>query len=140
VQNSPNRSSLEKNLKQVLSAKDVMMKEGPIHTDNPLFLLLKEDNVGEFNQRRSAGEFVNLEGCHLRGCDLRGLNAEGLSMKNAYLRGADLRGVDFRNAELEGASLAHAKISGSYFSNRLDANEINLSVQHGTRLRYRRSD
>ena len=112
------------------------MTDGPIHSDNPLFLLLKEDKVAEFNQRRSAGEVVDLEGCHLRGCDLRGLNADGLNLKNAYLRGADLRGVDFRNSALEGASLAQAKISGTYFSKKLEADEINLSVMHGTRLRY----
>ena len=112
------------------------MADAPRHTEAPLFVLLKEDKVPEFNERRAAGEEVNLTGCHLRGCDLRGLDADGLDLSNAYLRGADLRGVDFRNAKIEGASLAQAKISGTYFPKSLSAEEINLSVLHGTRLRY----
>ncbi len=112
------------------------MAQGPKHTEDPLFILLKEDKVDEFNQRRLAGESVDLTGCHLRGCDLRGFDANGLDLSNAYLRGADLRGLDFRNSNIEGASLAQAKISGTYFPKCLSADEISLSVAHGTRLRY----
>jgi hypothetical protein len=39
--------------------------------------------------------------------------------------------------ELEGASINSAKISGTYFPPSLSAEEITLSLVHGTRLRYR---
>jgi uncharacterized protein YjbI with pentapeptide repeats len=48
-----------------------------------------------------------------------------------------LRGIDFRKASLEGASLAHAQISGAYFPPELSADEILMSMNFGTRLRYR---
>ena len=50
---------------------------------------------------------------------------------------ADLRGIDFRKARLEGASINAAKISGAYFPVELSAGEIELSLLHGTRMRYR---
>ena len=64
------------------------------------------------------------------------LDAQGINFTNAYFRGTDLRGLDLRNAQLEGASLAHAQISGAYFPVELTADEILMSVNFGTRLRY----
>mgnify|MGYP000924559508 CR=1 FL=1 len=61
--------------------------------------------------------------------------ADGISLPR--FRSADLRGIDFRNASLEGASLAHAQISGTYFPAELSADEILMSMNFGTRLRYR---
>jgi len=107
----------------------------PKFIDNELFHLLREDKVEEFNQRYNGGEKVDLTDCDFRNCDLRGLNAEGLDLSNAYFRGADLRGIDFRNTRLMGASLASAQISGCFFSSKLSAAEIDLSVNQGTRLR-----
>ncbi|MCY1377940.1 Pentapeptide repeats (8 copies) [compost metagenome] len=76
-------------------------------------------------------------GGDFRGLDLRELNADGVDFSDAYFRSADLRGIDFRNANLEGASLAHAQISGTYFPVELSADEILMSMNFGTRLRYR---
>jgi uncharacterized protein YjbI with pentapeptide repeats len=76
-------------------------------------------------------------GGDFRGLDLRELNAHGIDFTDAYFRSADLRGIDFRNASLEGASLAHAQISGAYFPVELSADEILMSMNFGTRLRYR---
>ncbi|MCY1251411.1 Pentapeptide repeats (8 copies) [compost metagenome] len=76
-------------------------------------------------------------GGDFRGLDLRELNADGVDFSDAYFRSADLRGIDFRNAHLEGASLAHAQISGTYFPVELSADEILMSMNFGTRLRYR---
>ena len=45
--------------------------------------------------------------------------------------------VDFRKARLEGASINAAKISGAYFPAELTASEIELSLLHGSRMRYR---
>lgn len=65
------------------------------------------------------------------------MDTDAVNFTDAYFRGADLRGLDFRNAKVEGASLAHAQISGAYFPVELTADEILMSVNFGTRLRYR---
>ena len=66
------------------------------------------------------------------------MRAEGLDFSNSYFRNADLSGIDFRETNLEGASLLDAKLSGTYFPAELPAEEIRLSLDTGTRLRYRR--
>lgn len=105
--------------------------------NDPMYRLLREGCIKEFNVKRAAGEPVNLTGCDLRGLDLRGLDANGLDFSDVYFRQADLRGIDFRKARLEGASINAAKISGAYFPAELHPGEIELSLLHGTRLRYR---
>lgn len=77
-----------------------------------------------------------LTGGDYRGRDLRKMNARGLDFSNAYFRNCDLSGIDFRETNLEGASLMDAKVSGVYFPAELGADEIRLSLDHGTRLRY----
>jgi uncharacterized protein YjbI with pentapeptide repeats len=49
-----------------------------------------------------------------------------------------LRGIDFSNARLEGASINGARISGAFFPAELSADEIMLSVNHGTHMRYKK--
>jgi uncharacterized protein YjbI with pentapeptide repeats len=111
--------------------------QSPEVKSDPMYHLLKEGRVDEFNRRRAEGEACDLRNADLRGADLRGLDARGLDLANAYLRHADLRGLDLSHANLEGASINSAKISGTYFPARLSADEITLSLIHGTRLRYR---
>lgn len=109
----------------------------PQFLDNELFALLREDRIEEFNARIEAGEEPpNLVGANLRGCDLRGLKAAGMDLRNAYLRGADLRGLDLRNTELEGASIRKTQLSGTFFPKALSPQEILMSLELGTRLRY----
>ncbi|MCB1759612.1 MAG: pentapeptide repeat-containing protein [Gammaproteobacteria bacterium] len=110
-----------------------------MNNDDPLYRLLREGEVEEFNTRRHSGEACNLRACDLRGLDLRKLDATGLDLRDCYLRQADLRGVDFSQTNLEGASINGAKISGTYFPAALSAEEISLSLMHGTRLRMRSS-
>jgi len=105
--------------------------------NDPMYRLLREGCITEFNVKKASGETVDLRGCDLRGLDLRGLDADGLDLSDSYLRQADLRSVDFRNARLEGASINAAKISGAYFPADLTASEIELSLLHGSRMRYR---
>lgn len=112
------------------------MGDRPRVIEHPMYRLLRDENVAEFNARRAAGEAVSLRGVDLRGLDLRNLQCDGLDLGDAYFRGCDLRGVDFRGADLEGASLVSANISGCYFPKQLRAEEILLSVTHGIRLRY----
>ncbi len=102
---------------------------------NPLYKLLRDENISEFNKRRASGELPELKGGDFRGLDLRNLNAEHLDLTDAYFRGADLRGIDFRSATLKGASFADAKISGCYFPSNVSAQEILMSVAQGTRIR-----
>ncbi len=104
--------------------------------DEPMFWLLREGRIAEFNERKAAGTEADLTRCDFRNADLRGVDADGLDFTDCYFRQADLRGVDLRATRLEGASLKDARISGAYFPAELSAGEITLSVTQGTRLRY----
>lgn len=108
----------------------------PALLQSALYTLLHEDNISGFNQQRPPGH-IDMRGGDFRGLDLRELNADSVDFTDAYFRSADLRGLDLRNACIEGASLAHAQISGAYFPVELTADEILMSVNFGTRLRYR---
>ena len=109
----------------------------PKQLDSPLYTLLRQEDVTEFNNQRPLNGPVDFSGGDFRGLDLREINARELDFTDAYFRSADLRGVDFRSAALEGASIAHAQISGAYFPAELSADEILMSVNFGTRMRYR---
>ena len=109
----------------------------PLTYADPMYQLLRDGNVVEFNRRKAAGERCDLTHCDLRSLDLRGIDAAGIDFSHCYFRNANLRGVDFTKSRLEGASLNEAKVSGAYFPVQLSAEEIALSLEHGTRLRYR---
>ena len=109
----------------------------PAISDNPLYRLLREGRVEEFNQRVAAGEQVDLSACDFRHLNLQGLETKGLNFANSYFRQSDIRGVDFTEClSLEGASFHGAKISGAFFPKQIRAEEILLSLEHGTRIRY----
>lgn len=108
----------------------------PQISQDPLYQMLRHDDVAGFNKAREEGQLCNLKGCDLRGLDLRKLNLTGMDLTDAYFRGADLRGIDFRGCCLDGASLADSKISGCYFPTDIPATEIQMSVSLGTRLRH----
>jgi uncharacterized protein YjbI with pentapeptide repeats len=111
--------------------------DNPIISDDPLYRLLRDGKVAEFNQRVAAGEQAHVNGCDYRHLNLQGLKTVGLDFSNCYFRQSDLRGIDFSNCvTLDGASIHGAKISGALFPKELSANEILLSLEHGTRLRY----
>jgi uncharacterized protein YjbI with pentapeptide repeats len=105
-------------------------------SDDPMYQLLRAGNLAEFNRKKAAGDKPDLTACDFRNLDLRGIDADGLDFSDCYFRQADLRGIDFRGACLEGASLNGAQVSGAYFPKGLSAEEIKLSVELGTRLRY----
>jgi uncharacterized protein YjbI with pentapeptide repeats len=114
-----------------------MSNSRPQKKDDPMYRLLRDGSIAEFNTRRAGGESCDLTGCDLRGVDMRKLDARGLDLSDCYLRQADLRGLDLSQTNLEGASIHAAKISGTLFPRELSASEINLSLTHGTRMRYR---
>lgn len=99
--------------------------------------LLQDDEVARVNALLAEVEGYSLAGANLRSANLQGLQVEGIDFSDAYLRSANLKGVDLRSCNLEGASLHGAKVAGTYFPEALPAEEIMLSVMHGTRLRYR---
>lgn len=108
----------------------------PIIKGDALYQLLRHEDVKGFNEQRDTLDTSELKNGDYRGRDLRNMNADGLDFSNAYFRNADLSGIDFRNTNLEGASILDAKISGVYFPGELSAEEIRLSLDTGTRLRY----
>lgn len=97
--------------------------------------MLREGQAEAFNAWVAAHGPADLTGANLRMADLRGADLKGTSLKGAYLRAADLRGQDLSSCDLAGASLAGAKVSGALFPADIGADEITLSLAHGTRLR-----
>ncbi|MEY8248433.1 MAG: pentapeptide repeat-containing protein [Bermanella sp.] len=111
------------------------MSMSPRISQDPMYQLLRDEDIPQFNKLKAQGKTCDLSGCDFRGLDLREMDVRGLDFSNAYFRGADLRSIDFRGARLAGASLADAKISGCFFPDNLPAQEILMSLQQGTRLR-----
>ncbi len=109
----------------------------PRQLDSPLYRLIRGENIAGFNVQKPQDGEIDLCNGDFRGLDLRTLDATRVRFTDAYFRGADLRGLDLRDACLQGASLAQAKISGTYFPEELSADEILMSFNFGTRLRYR---
>jgi uncharacterized protein YjbI with pentapeptide repeats len=109
----------------------------PRQLESPLYRLIRAENVADFNAQKPQEGEIDLCSGDFRGLDLRTLDATRVRFTDAYFRGADLRGLDLRDTCMQGASIAHAQISGAYFSEELSADEILMSVNFGTRLRYR---
>jgi uncharacterized protein YjbI with pentapeptide repeats len=116
--------------------KGKQMNSKPVIKQDPLYQLLRTEDIKGFNEQRDTLDSSNLKSGDYRGRDLRNMNASGLDFSNSYFRNSDLSGIDFRNTNLEGASLLDAKLSGTYFPEELSATEIRLSLDTGTRLRY----
>lgn len=114
-----------------------MSATAPQIKDDALYKLLREGKIQEFNERHGSGEDCDLTAADFRSVDLTGLNADGLDLSNCYFRMSNLRGIDFTNTNLQGASIHGAQISGVYFPTALEPAEILLSLEHGTRLRYK---
>ena len=108
----------------------------PAIKQDDMYQLLRDEKVDEFNDRRAHGETIDLRNCDFRGLDLRGLNAQGIDFTGSYFRQSDLRGINFAQSVLRECSINGAKISGVYFPAELSALEIELSLRHGTRMRY----
>lgn len=114
-----------------------MRNDPPKITKDPLYQMLRVDDVKGFNARKQKGDTCDLTNVDLRGLDLRGLDTAGLDFSDSYFRDTDLRGVDFSEAVLDGASIRGARISGTKFPRDIPAEEIRLSWELGTRMRAR---
>lgn len=113
-----------------------MTQNAPEFKDNEMYRILRDERLDEFNKRKQSGESCDLAGADFRNLKLSGIDADGLDLRGCYFRSCDLRGIDFSGANLEGASLHDAMISGALFPAELSADEIMLSITHGTRMRY----
>lgn len=107
----------------------------PRFLNDEAFKCLRVGEIDQFHRIIESRSLVDFSGADLRGTDFRNVDFRKITLRDAYLREADLRGCDLRQVDLEGASLHNAKIAGVYFSESLSPEEIQLSVQHGTRLR-----
>ncbi|UCH10165.1 MAG: pentapeptide repeat-containing protein [Fidelibacterota bacterium] len=105
--------------------------------DNEMYRLLREDKIDDFNAKRAAGEACDFRGADFRNVDLHGADVRNIDFSDCYFRQANLRGLDMSTCRLEGASIRDARISGTYFPKELTPEEIRLSHQFGTRMRYR---
>lgn len=114
-----------------------MTSAEPAIAEDRLYQLIRSRLIKEFNVQREAFSSYDFSGMDFRGLDLRGINTENLNFANCYFRQADLRGLDLRTCNMEGASIHATKISGVYFPKELSAEEVVLSLTHGTRMRYR---
>ncbi len=108
----------------------------PKLSTDPMYQLLRDGKITEFNARFEGGEKPDLSNCDFRSVDFRGLEVPEVDFSGSYFRQADLRGVDFSQCKLEGASIHGSHISGTLFPKELSAQEILLSHQQGTRMRY----
>lgn len=104
--------------------------------DSELVRLLRDEKLDEFNEQARQSP-PQLENADLRMVDLTRAHLVKANLRGAYLRNADLRGVDLSDVDLAGASLHDARVSGCLFPVSIPADEIALSVAHGTRLRPR---
>ncbi|MGD9579902.1 MAG: pentapeptide repeat-containing protein [Vampirovibrionia bacterium] len=98
--------------------------------------LLLDGKIKEFNKlvEDNNGD-VDLSGLRLRSIDLKQICYKTINLEGTYLRASDLRGLDLSKANLKYASIKDAKIAGVLFPSNISAEEIMLSVTHGTRLR-----
>lgn len=112
-----------------------MSAEIPAIIDDELYRLLRLENIEEFNRLRAEGRVCKLSGVDLRGLDLHGMKAEDIDFSNSYFRRSNLSGVNFSTCNMSGASIRSASISGTYFPKNISADEIMLSMKHGTRMR-----
>jgi len=114
-----------------------MQDNEPKILDNKIYRLLRDEKIDDANVLLANGVQCDLTGAYLRGLNLQGLHAEGINFTDAYFRLADLRGIDFRSCCMQGTSIHGAKIHGVYFPKELSSMEIEMSVNYGTRMRYR---
>ncbi len=109
----------------------------PRMLDDESFRCLRAGDTAGFGQSaRDRGE-IDLSNSNLRGSDLRKFDLSRFVLRGAYLREANLRGQDLSNHDLAGCSLRNAKVAGVLFPDDLSPEEIQLSLEHGTRLRPR---
>jgi len=114
--------------------------EGPLMFDDPAYSALREGDCVRFQELTQGMDVVDYSFANLGGVDLRKVEMGRMIIQGARLKGADLRGLDLSGHDLDGVSLNNARISGVLFPRNLAADEILMSVEHGTRIRHNVDD
>jgi uncharacterized protein YjbI with pentapeptide repeats len=107
----------------------------PRFLDDEAFKCLRAGDLDGYRRAVEGRKIVNFCGADLRATDFRKIDMSKVVLRDAYLRDTDFRGCDLRQTDMEGASLHNAHIAGTYFPENISPNEIQLSIQYGTRLR-----
>ena len=107
----------------------------PRMLDDECFRCLRAGDTAGFGQSAADRGEIDLSNSNLRGSDLRKFDLSRVILRGAYLRDADLRGQDLSNHDLAGCSFRNANIGGVLFPDDLSPPEIQMSIEHGTRLR-----
>jgi uncharacterized protein YjbI with pentapeptide repeats len=105
--------------------------------EDEAFKCLRDGDSEGYNRAVEYRKIVDFTCADLCATDFRNVDVSKLILRDAYLRGADFRGCDLRHVDMEGSSIHNARIAGAYFPANISASEIQLSIQHGTRLRLR---
>ena len=108
----------------------------PKFIERALAIALQNGDTEAVHRAGQSGP-IDLSQANLRGLDLRGVNLRSADLRGAYCHSTDLRGVDVSQAQLEGASFHLARVSGAYFPANVSAEELQLSLERGTRVRCR---
>lgn len=107
----------------------------PRYLEDPAYRCLRVEDIDGYNMAIINRPEVDFSNANLRSVDLRQADLEKVILRGAYLRDADLRGCDLRHLDLEGASFHNAKVAGAYFPRNVHAGELQMSLEHGTRIR-----
>jgi len=103
---------------------------------DPINDLLRDGKIDEVNSKIGNGAEPSFSSTDFRALNLSGLNTQNIDFSNSCFRLTDLRGLDLSGCNLKGASFRGANISGTLFPANISAQEIMMSVEYGTRLRY----
>lgn len=112
----------------------------PKYIEDPAYRCLRVDDPDGYEMAIINRSEVDFSDANLRSVDLRKADLEKVILRGAYLRDADLRGCDLRHMDLEGSSFHNAKVAGAYFPANVSPEEIQMSLEHGTRIRVERED
>ena len=108
----------------------------PRQLDNPLYSLIRNEQIAAFNAKSPKTRVCRPERRGFSRIDLRALDAQGINFSNAYFRGTDLRGLDLRSATTRRCQPGACADFRGLLPAELTADEILMSVNFGTRLRY----
>ena len=107
----------------------------PRYLEDPAYRCLRVEDIDGYNMAIINRQVVDFTDANLRSVDLRKADLEKVVLRGAYLRDADLRGCDLRHMDLEGTSFHGAKVAGAYFPPNVPPQELEMSVELGTRIR-----
>jgi|JYMV01.1.fsa_nt_gi uncharacterized protein YjbI with pentapeptide repeats len=107
------------------------------NSQSELYHTIIKNDIVKAHEIIAKEDISDLESHSFRAVDLRNLQLEGqvVNFENCYFRNTDLRGLDLSLCLLDGASFHNARISGVLFPVDLPAQEIELSVIRGARVR-----